>query len=125
MRLLLDTHVLLWWLADDPRLPSRVRGRVEGAAQVLVSAMTVWEIEIKRALGRLDAPDDLVELLPSQGMGLLPLTAVHAVAAARLPRHHEDPFDRALVACAQVDGLRLVTADATVLAYDVAALDAR
>ena len=122
--LLLDTHVLLWWAADDTRLGPRARAAVAGD-EVFVSAVTAWEIEIKRALGRLTAPEDLASLLVEQSFRELPLTLAHAAGAGRLARHHDDPFDRALVAQAQVEGLRLVTADASTAAYEVRRLDAR
>lgn len=123
MTLLLDTHVLLWWASDDARLGPRAR-RSLTTSDVAVSAVVGWEIEVKRARGRLDAPDDLAGLLAEQGFAELPLTLRHAVDAGRLPRHHDDPFDRALVAQARAEGLRLVTADGALAAYDVLRLDA-
>ena len=122
MSLLLDTHVLLWWASDDPRLGVRTR-RSLLEQEVAVSAVSGWEIEVKRARGRLDAPDDLVELLAEQGFTASSLTLRHAVDAGRLPRHHDDPFDRALVAQARAEGLRLVSADRALAAYDVSRLD--
>lgn len=123
MTLLLDTHVLLWWASDDARLGARAR-RSLTEEDVAVSAVSGWEIEVKRARGRLDAPDDLVGLLAEQGFTELSLTLHHAVDAGRLPRHHDDPFDRALIAQARVEGLRLVTADRALAEYDVLRLDA-
>lgn len=122
--LLLDTHVLLWWASDDARLGAETHEAIGGTADVAVSAVTAWEIEVKRARGRLDAPDDLAGLLVEQGFRELPLSLAHAVGAGRLPRHHDDPFDRALVAQAQAEGLRLVTADRRLETYDVQRLDA-
>ena len=124
MTLLLDTHVLLWWAADDDRLGPAARERLRGEG-VRVSAVTAWEVEVKRALGRLDAPDDLAALLRQEGFVELPLSLEHAVDAGRLPRHHDDPFDRALVAQARAERLVLVTADQALEDYDVERLDAR
>ncbi len=84
-----------------------------------MSAATVWEIEIKRATGRLDAPGNLIEAVDASGFDHLPITLEHAVAAGRLPLHHRDPFDRMLVAQARVEGLTLATADPEITRYDV------
>jgi PIN domain nuclease of toxin-antitoxin system len=124
VKLLLDSHAYLWWLADDPRLPPATRAAVAKPANVvLVSAATIWEIEIKRALGRLDAGDhDLVAEIEANRFAELPVAARHAEAAARLPRHHEDPFDRMLVAQSQLEGLVCVTRDPAFDAYGVPCL---
>jgi PIN domain nuclease of toxin-antitoxin system len=125
MKLLLDTHVLLWWLADDQRLRERTAATiVSGDNEILVSAASVWEIEIKRAKGALSAPDDLLDQIVACGFGLLAIDGRHAHAAGRLPQHHHDPFDRMLVAQATVEAAALVTADSTLSAYGVALLDA-
>ena len=120
MRVLLDTHILLWWLADDPILPTRA-GTVmrDETTEIVVSAATVWEIESKRAAGRLDAPDDLPAAMAASDMATLPITAAHAVTAARLPAHHGDPFDRMLIAQAQTEGLTLVSVDDRFPNYEV------
>jgi len=124
VNLLIDTHVVLWWLADDPALPewaaSAIADRDNAAT---VSAASVWEISIKQAIGRLDAPDDLLAAL-SDDFALLAMTADHAVAAGRLPPHHADPFDRMLIAQAVTDGLTLVSVDRRFGDYDVALLAA-
>jgi PIN domain nuclease of toxin-antitoxin system len=123
VRLLLDTHVLIWWLEDSERLtPVARRGIEDPAAAVVVSAAGIWEIEIKRTLGKLDVPDDVLEQAEVNGFDLLPVTGQHAVMAGRLPRHHDDPFDRMLVAQAISEGLTLVTADRRLAAYDVGVL---
>jgi PIN domain nuclease of toxin-antitoxin system len=98
VRLLLDSHVLLWWLADSPRLgdPAR-RAIAEPASDVLVSAASIWEIAIKQALGRIDAPADLADRV-ADGFDELPISWTHARRAEALPRHHDDPFDRVLIA---------------------------
>jgi PIN domain nuclease of toxin-antitoxin system len=122
--LLLDTHVLLWWASDDARLGPTARSAIQGAGRaVFVSAVTAWEIAIKQALGRLDAPD-LAELLSSQGFRELALSVRHGLDAGALPPVHRDPFDRALIAQAAREGLTLVTADRLLERYDVALLDA-
>lgn len=88
-------------------------------AQVLISAVVVWEVAIKRRLGKLDAPADLLERLERAGVDLLPITARHADRVGSLPMHHRDPFDRLLVAQAEVDGLKIVSADGGLAVYGV------
>ena len=124
MKLLLDGHAFLWWLADAPELSATARATVaDPDNMVLVSAATIWEIEIKRALGRLEAGSaDLVAEIEANGFGELPVRASHAVAASRLPRHHEDPFDRMLLAQSQVEGLVCVTRDPAFEPYGVPCL---
>lgn len=125
MRLLLDTHVLLWWLADDERLAAGVAAAIEdGQNEVLVSAVSVWEIEIKRAKGGLTAPDDLLDQVVGAGFSLIAIDPAHARDAARLPRRHEDPFDRMLVAQAVAADATLVSADAAISGYQVPLLAA-
>lgn len=124
MNLLLDTHVLLWWLDDNPALSKTARTAIrEASNSVLVSAATAWEISIKQAIGKLDAPDDLEIAVGASRFQPLPITTLaHAIAAGRLPRHHDDPFDRMLVAQARIEGLTLVTHDSRIRAYDVPTL---
>jgi len=120
MTLLLDAHALLWWLADDPELTPAARTAIaDPAAHVLVSAATIWEIEIKRALGKLAAPTGLVRAVDEAGFDILPITGTDAEAAAALPPLHRDPFDRMLVAQAQVESLALVSCDSMVARYEV------
>ena len=120
MSLLLDTHALLWWLADDAELGADARSAIGTAeAEVYVSSVSIWEIAIKRKLGKLDAPDDLLAELDRQRFVALPLTAREAWMAGHLDLHHTDPFDRALVAQALVQGLRVVTRDPGIAAYGV------
>ena len=120
MTLLLDTHILLWWLSDDPLLPTAAREAIASPdAEVLVSAATAWEIAIKRAAGRLDAPDDLLEALHVNDFEMLPITVVHALAAGALPPHHSDPFDRMLIAQARAESLILISVDNRFPQYDV------
>lgn len=124
MRLLLDSHVVVWWLADDPRLRATTRAAIADAGDVIVSVVTPWELGIKVALGKLDMPDDLLDQVRSNGFDLLPISDTHAVAAAALPLLHRDPFDRMLIAQATIERLTLVTADAVFGAYDVATMPA-
>lgn len=117
---LLDTHVLLWWLADHPRLTPSMRAVIaEPTSTVLVSAATAWEMSIKAAFGKLDTPGDLPAELARQGFDELPVTVADGIAAGRLPRHHDDPFDRMLVAQAQRLDVALVSADGKLAPYDV------
>jgi PIN domain nuclease of toxin-antitoxin system len=123
--LLLDAHTVLWWLADDPALEESARRAIaDPANDVLVSAATVWEIEIKRALGKLDAPTDLVDAIDTAGFDALPITAADAERAGRLPPHHRDPFDRLLVAQATRLDAAIVTRDASFERYEVNVLPA-
>lgn len=125
MRLLLDSHVALWWLDGADDLGPESTALIESADEVRFSAVTPWELGIKRALGKLDFPDDLVAALEAAGFEALPITAAHADLAPRLPGHHRDPFDRMLVAQAQLEALRLVSADASLAPYDVDLVDPR
>lgn len=118
MRLLLDTHAFLWLVAGDQRLPASARALVAGAERVLLSAASVWEAEIKRAANRLSIPP-VVEAARRADVEVLPITADHAHAAAHLPMHHRDPFDRMLVAQAQLEGLVLVSKDEALRHYGV------
>jgi PIN domain nuclease of toxin-antitoxin system len=121
LTLLLDTHLVLWWMAGEAsRISKRALAALgsEGIDPV-VSAVTVWEAAIKRGLGKLEAPDDLLAQLEGAGVELLPITARHADLVASLPLHHRDPFDRLLVAQATVEGLALVTDDESIRRYDV------
>jgi PIN domain nuclease of toxin-antitoxin system len=123
--LLLDAHAVLWWLADDPvLLPSARSAIADPATEVLVSAATIWEIEIKRALGKVDAPTGLVSTIDQAGFGVLPITGADAERAAGLPPHHRDPFDRMLVAQAARVGALVVSRDPAFDAYDVDILPA-
>lgn len=119
--LLLDTHILLWWLSDDARLPRLARKRLSaGDTACFVSAATLWEIGIKRALGKLDAPRTLSPVIAEEGFHGLTISLRHAELAAQLPPHHRDPFDRMLIAQAQTEGLTIMTVDRTFARYDVA-----
>jgi PIN domain nuclease of toxin-antitoxin system len=120
MRLLLDTHVVLWWLADDARLRPPARTLIaDGSNVAVVSAASAWEIAIKSQLGKVRAPDDLLDQVRHNGFDALPITFEHAHRAGALVRHHADPFDRMLVAQAQLERLSVVTADRQLAAYDI------
>lgn len=118
MRLLLDAHALLWWLADDPALGSAARNLISDPAnEVFVSAATVWEISIKRSLGKLDAPDDLADILATEGFAEAAVLATDGERAGRLDPHHRDPFDRMLVVQALRLDAAIVTRDPAFAAY--------
>lgn len=120
MKLLLDTNAALWWLADDERISDEVaRQLTDDTNQVLLSAVVVWEVAIKRSLGKLDAPPGLAPTLLAAGAQPLPVTLDHAAAVETLPWHHRDPFDRLLVAQAQTDGLTIVSQDESLVPYGV------
>lgn len=118
MRLLLDTHVFLWAVTGSARLKAPVRRLISGADQVFVSAASIWEIAIKVRLGKLEADTNaLAEAIEPSGFFELPVRALHAAGVAVLPPHHNDPFDRLLVAQALAEPLRLVTADEALRPY--------
>jgi PIN domain nuclease of toxin-antitoxin system len=124
LKLLLDTHVLLWWLDDDPRLSSRCRDAIaDPQSAILVSVATVWEIAIKAGLGQLDMPPDLGRYLHSQihrnSFDVLPVGFAHAVAVRDLPWHHKDPFDRLLIAQSRTEQIPIASADAVLASYEV------
>lgn len=119
-RLLVDTHVLLWWLTDDRNLSEPAREQIaDPANEPLVSVASLWEIAIKRSLGKLAAPDDLPGRIETEGFSWLALGADHAWEVRRLPMHHHDPFDRLLVAQAMLERVPVVTADERFQAYGV------
>lgn len=120
MSLLLDTHILLWWLSDDPLLPATARAAISSPDnEVIVSAAVVWEIAIKKAVGRLEAPDDLLEVITANDFQTLGITASHALLAGGLPAYHSDPFDRVMIAQARAEHLTLVSVDERFPQYDV------
>jgi PIN domain nuclease of toxin-antitoxin system len=120
MKLLLDTHVLIWWLEDPTQVAVHVREAVSRPENhVLVSAVSAWEIAIKRSIGKLNVPQDLEIVVPGSGFEWLPVTAKHAIATESLPPIHRDPFDRLLVAQAIVEEATIVTRDANMPKYAV------
>ncbi len=124
MTLLLDTHVVLWWLTDDRTLSDDIKDRLDHEPDVYVSSATIWEVAVKQAIGKIKEPADLPERIRGSGFRQLPITFEHAIAAGRLPLIHRDPFDRMLVAQARVEDLTLVTRDAEVQKYEVSVLAA-
>lgn len=119
MSLLLDTHVALWGLTADAALGVDLLDRLRHDPDVFLSPVTLWEITIKQAAGKLGGPVDLAERVRDMGFRELPVTHAHAIAAGRLPVLHRDPFDRMLIAQATVEGLTLVTRDGDIQQYDV------
>jgi PIN domain nuclease of toxin-antitoxin system len=125
VRLLLDTHVALWWLNEPSLLRPDARTTLEdGENETFLSAASIWEAAIKESLGRFEPPAPLHESAAKTGLVELPISWAHARSAAALPRLHADPFDRMLVAQAHLEGLVLVTRDRAVLQYDVATMPA-
>jgi PIN domain nuclease of toxin-antitoxin system len=121
-KLLLDTHVFLWWRANDPLLQEPAKAAIADADVVFVSAASAWEAGIKASLGRLDLPDTVKSGVEDSGFEKLQISFSHAEAAAALPPHHGDPFDRMLVAQAVSEDLTLVTHDQMLEAYEVSIL---
>ena len=125
MRLLLDTHAFVWWTGAEKRLGQAAHEAIaDPRTAVFVSAVTAWEIAIKRAKGTLAAPADVRPAIAASGFVELPIAVDHAVVAGALPAHHRDPFDRMLVAQSQVERLVLVTADTVFPRYEVEILAA-
>ncbi len=121
--LLLDTHALLWSLGDDELLsPAAHEVLSAGVLPAYVSAVSIWEIAIKRASGKLDVPENLLDKVAAARFVELGITFAHAIRAGALPAHHRDPFDRMIVAQAQSEKLTLITNDERIAAYDVPVL---
>lgn len=125
MRALLDSHTALWWLSDSSELGQQARHAIEQAEIVYFSAVSIWELGIKQARGKLTMPQGLAAALRSSGIEPLPISIEHAEFAPSLPPHHRDPFDRMLIAQAHLKSLTLITADRALAPYDVVVLDAR
>ncbi|NWC94420.1 MULTISPECIES: type II toxin-antitoxin system VapC family toxin [unclassified Pseudomonas] len=118
MRVLLDTHILLWALSDDPKLSARARKLIENAAEVYVSAATFWELAIKVGLWKLNVNlEEIREYCLESGYVELPVTSEHAIAVKDLEPHHRDPFDRLIIATAIIEPMKLLTADPIVAKY--------
>lgn len=123
MKLLLDSHVLVWWHDDDGRLGEGARRAIRAKENgVWVSVASVWELAVKQAAGRLTLRDPIADILRMYEFAPLAIALPHATAAAALPRHHGDPFDRMLVAQAQIEEMILVSHDAWIAAYGVPVL---
>lgn len=123
MRLLLDTHVAIWWLDGDRRLSSATRAAIESATEVYLSVVSLWEIMIEQDRGRLDLPAGFTDALRDDFVDL-PLTLDHVLGGRALPLLHRDPFDRMLVAQAVVEGMTIVSADRALAEYRVPLLPA-
>ena len=121
MRLLVDTHVLLWAIAEPERIPASIRDRLESSDnEVFFSAASIWEVAIKQQIGRLHlpvTPEDLAKAAVRMGFEELPVTAAHAAGVSRLPLHHRDPFDRLLVSQAIHEPARFLTVDQALSLY--------
>ncbi len=121
MNLLLDTHIALWAIADSPRLSAQARKLIDDPrAHIWVSAASIWEITIKHSLGKGGMPlsgEAAIRYFRQSGYQFLPIEVEHAAAVAQLPNHHQDPFDRLLVAQALTEPMRLLTSDAAVARY--------
>lgn len=124
MTLLLDSHTLLWWLAGDRLSDEALAAIADPGVDALVSAASIWELEIEAALGKLRVDADLVAEVEAAGFDWLPIQAQHAREAARLPARHRDPFDRMLIAQARLGGHTIVTRDAVFAEYGVPVLAA-
>jgi PIN domain nuclease of toxin-antitoxin system len=120
---LVDTHALVWWLLDDPRLSPRARREITAADEVLMSAASGWEIATKHRVGKLDlkswSPGELPDILERARIEVLDVSLAHALRAGQLPGVHRDPFDRLLIAQSQIEELSIVTADPVFTAYGV------
>jgi PIN domain nuclease of toxin-antitoxin system len=120
LRLLLDTHVALWWVSGDDRLSDEAARQItDDTNQLLLSAAVVWEIAVKRSLGKLAATDEYLSLLLDAGVQALAINLDHAAAVERLPWHHRDPFDRLLVAQAEIERAAIISRDEALAAYEV------
>jgi len=118
MRILLDTHVFLWYTKSDRKLSAKSRSMIQNATEVYVSSASIWEATIKVRLGKLDVKiDDLVKAITTSGFSELPITVDHAAAVDRLSELHRDPFDRILLAQAITEPLTFLTADETLKDY--------
>jgi PIN domain nuclease of toxin-antitoxin system len=125
LKFLLDTHVLLWWFKKDRRLSNKVSKIIEDRSNIVfASAASTWEISIKKAIGKLQAPDDIEEALHKNNFVPLPISVTHGVLAGQLPFHHDDPFDRIIIAQSIIEGLTLITRDQWQFLYDVKYIEA-
>ncbi|MFT3992096.1 MAG: type II toxin-antitoxin system VapC family toxin [Luteolibacter sp.] len=124
MRILLDSHTLLWWMDDPTRIKPAARAAISDPRNlVFASAVSIWEIGLKMSKGKLRLPAEFHTLLPQNGITLLPFTAVHAMASISLPAIHGDPFDRALISQCQLESMTFATRDSVVDGYGIAILD--
>ncbi|MBT3224824.1 MAG: type II toxin-antitoxin system VapC family toxin [Deltaproteobacteria bacterium] len=125
MNLFLDTHVLLWWLDDNSRLSKQAKNYIADVDNIIfVSAVVIWEIRIKEALGKLEIAADFFNIVKQQGFEILSITAQHANKVGDIPMHHRDPFDRMLIAQAIEESLTIVTHDRAFKAYEIPLIEA-
>jgi PIN domain nuclease of toxin-antitoxin system len=126
MRVLLDTHIFLWWLRNDAALGAKIRSIIAAPDnEIFLSAASIWEIGIKKALGKLEAPGRLDQIAEARGFIGLSVTLAHANAAGKLERHHNDPFDRMLIAQARMEDLLMASSDSKFALYDIPTLAVR
>jgi PIN domain nuclease of toxin-antitoxin system len=124
MNLFIDTHVLLWWLDDSPHLSEAGRSAIADPNNLIVlSAVVIWEIRIKQALGKLEIKPNFYHVIKNQGFEFLSITADHAYASGELPMHHRDPFDRMIIAQAKLEGLSVATHDSIFKKYNIPVLE--
>ena len=125
-RLLLDTHVLLWWLSGSSELGAMAKKAIaDPKNQIYVSSASTWEISIKRSLGKLEAPSDMSTIIEEEGFTPLSISLYHGDQAGQLPDLHKDPFDRMLIAQAQSEGLVIITHDDAITRYPVRVMSAK
>ncbi|OGB97759.1 hypothetical protein A3F06_02995 [candidate division TM6 bacterium RIFCSPHIGHO2_12_FULL_36_22] len=117
---LLDTHIILWWLSNDKKLSKKAKELIEDPNNhIVVSAVTIWEISIKKSLNKLEAPNNIIEELEKNSIDQLPMTCAHAQFVEQLPNIHQDPFDRLLISQVLVENMVFVTADKVIPKYPV------
>jgi PIN domain nuclease of toxin-antitoxin system len=125
MKYLLDTHVILWWISEPEQISSKARKIISDKnIKVLISSVSIWEMSIKKSLGRLSFPSNLIQVLESEGFEMLPMNGIEAISIAELPLIHQDPFDRMLVMQAKINDLVLITRDAKIIKYPVVTIKA-
>ncbi|WP_013334774.1 type II toxin-antitoxin system VapC family toxin [Gloeothece verrucosa] len=123
MSYLLDTHTLLWWLDNDPSIPERVLNIIAPSTNIIfVSSVSAWEISIKKAIGKLQAPDNLAEAIAVNHFEPLNIKISHGILAGSLPPYHNDPFDRMLIAQAMSENLSIITRDSQFAQYKVSTI---
>lgn len=120
MRVLLDTHILLWWLSEPERLSKAQYDLISyKETQALVSAGSIWEMRIKESLGKIEIPSDIISIIKEEAFQFLAVSEEHADYISRLPIHHKDQFDRIIIAQAKIEDLTLVSSDKIFLKYDI------
>lgn len=120
MNLLLDTHILLWWLDNNEKLPEKYLKVISNSNNIcFISSATIWEISIKSALGKLEIPDNFTDILQDEGFSELPVSWKHAAMVRQLPFHHKDPFDRLIIAQTIVEDFTLLTVDKIIPQYGI------